>query len=142
MWAEDLDSPPVPQGKELLVKFDENGEPEEACCLGILTLRAIKEGCEGVRIEKHDLEDGSVYAAVEYLDEEGVWTSGHDEQLPPPVAEWAETKSYEVEGDNGQPVTRYDTNPDLNGVRAITRNDDNGDSFADIAEAIRRDTAI
>lgn len=134
MWVEDLLDPPVPQGKELLVQFDDNGEPERACCLGILTLRAIKEGVEGVRIHRRDPRaDGRIPAEVEFLTEHGNWSSGHDEQLPPPVARWAGLMT---------PGGSFDTNPELSGNKAITRNDDRSDSFEDIAKAIEKDPRL
>jgi hypothetical protein len=115
---------------------DDGTVRRDTCCLAVLTDIAIKHGCEGIRWDPNDpstlliRRDKEHYDDDEYMtdydalidgDPYDIWGDG---DLPTPVMEWAGLS---------------DSNPTLDGVEAIERNDSRGESFADIARAITDD---
>jgi hypothetical protein len=102
------------------------------CCLGVLVEQAIEAGVEGLRLNGPQLQ---VYVD----DEEGSgWRDFGEEDLPDQVVEWAGLS--EMRGGPGCRGAR--DNPLLGGIDAITRNDDNGEPFDEIAAAIEGDESL
>lgn len=97
------------------------------CCLAVLTDVAIKQGVEGVRwgprspqyFETISEDRENVPARV--LAEGGEWVDYVDGDLPLPVRLWAGI---------------YNSNPVLDGVEAVERNDSHMDDFYTISMAI------
>lgn len=117
MWVKGLLSGEWEQGHNALVDVQLG-----YCCLAVATAVAIENGCEHVQII-----DDSVTVNRRYVDEAEEWIDleaygpWHSEDLPRVVAQWY-----------GLP----NTNPMLDGSRAIHRNDEMEDNFEQIAEAI------
>jgi hypothetical protein len=128
-------------------KFIE-GDPTEPgasyCCLAVLTDVAIKEGLDTVRWVKGS-DEPEIFIPVDEMDESindyeedrvvrdgrgealGVWQSYGDADLPDPVRKWAGLVA---------------SNPLLNGKPAIVRNDDDCETFEEIAHAIALDAGL
>lgn len=143
-WRDALLFGPYDQAFGQFVAGDPTQPGAQFCCLAVLTDVAIKEGVENVRwVSNH--EEPEIFHSVEdldmagdsihdfpddmiELDEDGkplgVWKTYGLADLPPPVVKWAGLE---------------DSNPVLDCETAITRNDDQGQSFADIAEAIAKE---
>lgn len=112
------------------IHSDTTGKPYEYCCLAVLTDLAIKEGavplawdstglCATHPIDRNGrLEDAdfATYDAGDSVDFSG--------QLPMAVAEWAGLD---------------ESNPIIDGISAITRNDSETQSYEEIADAIEGD---
>lgn len=133
LWAEELRNGPIKQLREELTKgwVEDEHRPEQACCLGVLTAIAIKQGVENVRWA----EDGGGSDPVEVFDDDGwrsdgcpeysdgYWAPFNDNDLPWPVAKWA--------------FGRHTSNPELrDSTTAITLNDSEQLSFAEIATCV------
>lgn len=132
-WADALESGEYEQVVGALV----NPRDKRYCCLGVLSDLAIKAGYDRARwgenlsgqnclLIRTGLDsDGTPLIAgdiIEEADDGEVWVEEVDGQVPQEMAEWL----------------NIDTNPVLDGVAAITRNDSHQESFTKIAEAIRR----
>jgi hypothetical protein len=138
LWVDALLSNEYTQAHGSFINVDSKGKKSH-CCLAVLTEVAIKNGCTTVRLEDATSESGQPYVEVhvnvdgdeshtctvdcEFPEDGTHWTRYTDGNLPPPVSVWA--------GMDG------DVNPELDGIQAIQRNDDNEDTFEEIAAAIR-----
>jgi hypothetical protein len=107
-WVADLRSGEYEQAKSYLAS-----KGDGYCCLGVLCEQAVGAGV----VNRTDGGDGRFYYG-DGSDEEG---EGNDITLPPSVANWAG-----LEADS----------PQIDGRHLSEMNDDDGKTFAEIADAI------
>lgn len=137
LWVQALLSDEYRQARNAFIRTtiaDDSTPVRKHCCLAVATDVAIKNGCEDVRWNPEREEAVQVrwnpsihdhYENFGYVEDGGtIWIDYADGDLPRPVADW-----FGIVNDRPN-------NPELDGVRAIGRNDDRGDDFATIARAI------
>jgi hypothetical protein len=155
-WVEDLRSGEFQQANGVLV----GGSEDEVgyCCLGVLTHQFVRTHPDGPlkwsddgltlyrRCRDEDQDE------VEYSDRDGDWYEFADNDLPEEVAEWAGLDGERGDGErvtvvaNGSSHERVEhdmkSNPLINGVTAIYRNDNARETFEQIADAIEQDGTL
>ena len=130
-WVEALRSGDYEQAQGAFVEGDPTGSRPELdtryCCLAVLTDLAIQDGLPGLRWSGDGLEQ---LEEIETEDDRVVedWVPREDGDLPYVVWKWA-----------GFDEPQYGGNPMIDGEPAISRNDDMGENFEQIADAIERD---
>lgn len=125
-WATALEDPSRVQGSTQLCKVDDDGTRRQ-CCLDVLIELYNDDhpqGSEGALVIEN--RDGGMHygwLVPDHADPNEGATRLVEESsyLPTPVARWAQV----------------DSNPYIGDVYAVTRNDSKGQSFAEIAAALR-----
>lgn len=148
LWIGALRSEDYPQTRGALIgdalnpDYDPDDDVEKKflpgkvgyCCLGVLTDLCIKSGecADEIRYSEHDP------TIVQFFDEEiHSWEDFEDGDLPRVVQRWAGIKDRRP--DDSDIFRAEPNNPRLGGMRAISRNDDERQSFEEIAAAIEND---
>jgi hypothetical protein len=147
LWTQALLSGEYQQARGQFVDV-RDGKIVAHCCLAVATDIAIKNGCKDVRwhtensavlIRWNENKHGSYddYDNTRLADG-SIWIDSTDGDLPEPVADWLGIIS---EGSSADGTRSPKCNPALDGTLAVSRNDDNHDTFQTIANAIERDIA-
>jgi hypothetical protein len=124
-WLEILEIGLLPQGKYALKGMDPYSKVNSYCCLGVLIQVALNNG---VKLNIDVLHEGEA-------DEETIYDDNTC-NLPLAVARWAGLRDIpSIYCNRGNGFTR---NPILGLASATHRNDYRGESFLQIAKAIRK----
>jgi hypothetical protein len=148
IWIGALSGGQYVQAREAFQQEDLIVDEVRHCCLAVLTDQAVEHGVTGVRRSGPWLEEALIYDEGEYRPptEEELDNLDSFKVLPHRLGDDREVSTHVVwaqpdEGELPDVVVRWagldGANPPIGEHRAITRNDDLGQSYGEIADAIQ-----